>query len=78
MNDTGPGVGPGAWARHLSQPASGAPGPLSPAEARRVQRHLDRLQAAVNALSLQHHFLDDLLKKELPPLILWERTSVSV
>ena len=40
-----------------------------------IQRHLDRLQAAVNALSLQHHFLDDLLKKELPPLILWERTS---
>ena len=49
MNDTGPGVGPGAWARHLSQPASGAPGPLSPAEARRVQRHLDRLQAALDA-----------------------------
>jgi signal transduction histidine kinase len=40
-----------------------------------IQRHLDRLQAAINALSLQHHFLDDLLKKELPPLILWERTS---
>ena len=40
-----------------------------------IQRHLDRLQAAIIALSLQHHFLDDLLKKELPPLILWERTS---
>ncbi len=28
-----------------------------------IQRHLDRLQAAIIALSLQHHFLDDLLKK---------------
>jgi signal transduction histidine kinase len=58
------------------------PGPVHPRSARdrsltvaSIQRHLDRLQAAINALSLQHHFLDDLLKKELPPLILWERTS---
>ncbi|WP_319586461.1 CHASE2 domain-containing protein [uncultured Desulfobulbus sp.] len=40
-----------------------------------LQRHLDRLQAAANALSLQHHFLENLLKEELPPLILWEDTS---
>ncbi|MGD9947485.1 MAG: CHASE2 domain-containing protein [Desulfobulbus sp.] len=36
-----------------------------------LQRHLDRLQTAVQALSLQHHFLERLLKEELPPLILW-------
>jgi signal transduction histidine kinase len=36
-----------------------------------LQRHLDRLQAAIQALSLQHHFLERLLKEELPPLILW-------
>lgn len=40
-----------------------------------IQRHLDRLQAAANALSLQHHFLENLLKEELPPLILWEEGS---
>ena len=38
-----------------------------------IQRHLDRLQMVLNALNLQHHFLENLLKKELPPLILWER-----
>ncbi|MDD2463161.1 MAG: CHASE2 domain-containing protein [Desulfobulbus sp.] len=36
-----------------------------------LQRHLDRLQVATQALSLQHHFLEQLLKEELPPLILW-------
>ncbi len=38
-----------------------------------IQRHLDRLQTVLNALNLQHHFLENLLKEELPPLILWER-----
>lgn len=38
-----------------------------------AQQWLDRLQSGIKALSLQHHFLEDLLTKELPPLILWER-----
>ncbi len=47
----------------------------NPLTASAIQRHLDRLQVAVNALSLQHHFLENLLKEELPPLILWEEGS---
>ena len=43
-----------------------------------IQRHLDRLQTVINALSLQHLFLENLLKKELPPLILWEIGSGAV
>lgn len=43
-----------------------------------IQRHLDRLQTVIQALSLQHHFLENLLRKELPPLILWEQTSGAV
>ena len=43
-----------------------------------IQRHLDRLQAVIHALSLQHHFLENLLRKELPPLILWEQKSGAV
>ena len=43
-----------------------------------IQRHLDRLQNVIQALSLQHHFLENLLRKELPPLILWEETSGAV
>ena len=43
-----------------------------------IQRHLDRLQAVIQALSLQHHFLENLLRKELPPLILWEQRSGAV
>ncbi|MGI6655780.1 MAG: CHASE2 domain-containing protein [Desulfobulbus sp.] len=40
-----------------------------------VQRHLNRLQSAVHAISLQHHFLEHLLKEKLPALILWEEHS---
>lgn len=36
-----------------------------------LQRHLDLLQSVTQALRLQHHFLDNLLKEELPPMILW-------
>ena len=43
-----------------------------------VRRHLARLQAGVRALSLQHHFIENLLDKELPPLILWDRASENV
>lgn len=45
----------------------------NPLTASGIQRHLDRLQTVLNALNLQHHFLENLLKEELPPLILWER-----
>ncbi len=37
-----------------------------------IQDHLSRLQDAAKALSLQHHFLENLLHRELPPLILWD------
>ena len=47
----------------------------NPLTASAIQRHLDRLQTAVHALGLQHHFLEQLLKEELPPLILWEQAS---
>ncbi len=43
-----------------------------------VRRHLARLQAGVKALSLQHHFIENLLGKELPPLILWDQQSGEV
>ncbi len=43
-----------------------------------VRQHLARLQAGVKALSLQHHFIENLLSKELPPLILWDRASSTV
>ncbi len=43
-----------------------------------VRQHLARLQAGVKALSLQHHFIENLLSKELPPLILWDRASSNV
>lgn len=45
----------------------------NPLTASGIQRHLDRLQTVLNALNLQHHFLENLLKEELPPLILWEQ-----
>jgi len=47
----------------------------NPLTASAIRRHLDRLQTAAHALSLQHHFLENLLKEELPPLILWEEQS---
>ena len=47
----------------------------NPLTASAIPRHLDRLQTAAQALSLQHHFLENLLKEELPPLILWEEPS---
>lgn len=53
-----------------------APGPAaSPFTGSALHQHLDRLQAAVKALSLQHHFLERLLKEELPPLILWSENN---
>jgi len=35
--------------------------------------HLTHLQAGVKALSLQHHFIENLLREKLPPLILWDK-----
>lgn len=49
MTDTRPWTAPHAWARHLAALAPAPLEPLSPAEARRVQRYRDRLQAAVQA-----------------------------
>ncbi len=58
------------------RPAAGEAGArpvsLSPAG---LQGHLHRLQDAAAALGLQHHFLENLLHRELPPLILWESGS---
>lgn len=45
---------------------------LSPAG---IQDHLGRLKEAAAALGLQHHFLENLLNRELPPLILWDSGS---
>ena len=38
-----------AWARHLAEPSAALQAPLTAAEALRVQRHRDRLLAAVRA-----------------------------
>lgn len=40
-----------------------------------IKRHLAHLQAGVNVLSLQHHFIENILREELLPLILWDKTS---
>jgi len=43
-----------------------------------VRQHLAHLQAGIRALALQHHFIENILSKELPPLILWEQGSGKV
>ncbi|WP_028582977.1 CHASE2 domain-containing protein [Desulfogranum mediterraneum] len=40
-----------------------------------IQQHIQQLQDAADAITLQHRFLDDLLQQELPPLALWEAAS---
>jgi signal transduction histidine kinase/CHASE2 domain-containing sensor protein len=40
-----------------------------------IKHHLAHLQAGVKVLSLQHHFIENLLREELLPLILWDRHS---
>jgi len=40
-----------------------------------IERHLKHLQAGVKVLSLQHHFIENLLTEELLPLILWDKHS---
>ena len=39
---------------------------------RGMRQHLAHLQAGIRALSLQHHFIENILSRDLPPLILWE------
>ena len=43
-----------------------------------VRQHLTHLRAGVKALSLQHHFIENILSKELPPLILWDHANGNV
>jgi len=43
-----------------------------------VRQHLAHLQAGTRALALQHHFIENILSRELPPLILWEQQSGNV
>ena len=43
-----------------------------------TRQYLMHLQAGVRALSLQHHFIEHLLKEDLPPLILWDRETSEV
>ncbi len=45
---------------------------------RGVRQHLAHLQAGIRALALQHHFIENILSRELPPLILWERHTGNV
>ncbi len=43
-----------------------------------VRQHLAHLQTGTKALALQHHFIENILSRELPPLILWEQESGNV
>lgn len=43
-----------------------------------IRQHLTHLRAGVKALSLQHHFIENILSKELPPLILWDSSGGNV
>jgi signal transduction histidine kinase len=47
----------------------------APATTGGIKRHLTHLQAGVKVLSLQHHFIENILREELLPLILWDKTS---
>ena len=47
----------------------------APGTTRGIKRHLTHLQAGVKVLSLQHHFIENLLQEELLPLILWDKHS---
>ncbi len=42
-----------------------------------IQQYIHHLRVAADALGLQHNFLDNLLKEELPPLALWDATTRS-
>jgi len=40
-----------------------------------LKRHLNHLQSGVKVLTLQHHFIENILREELLPLILWDKNS---
>ncbi len=40
-----------------------------------IRQHISQLHASVNVMGLQHHFIENLLREELPPLILWDKSS---
>lgn len=43
-----------------------------------IRNHIAHMQDAVKVLSLQHHFIENLLIRDLPPLILWDKNSGQV
>lgn len=43
-----------------------------------LRRHISNLETGVQAIGLQNHFVNHLLKKETPPLIIWNKTSSEV
>ncbi len=47
----------------------------APATTSGLKRHLTHLQSGVKVLSLQHHFIENILREELLPLILWDKQS---
>ncbi len=47
----------------------------TPATADNLEKHLAHLRAGVKVLSLQHHFIERILREELLPLILWDKQS---
>ena len=49
--------------------------PPAPTSASGLKRHLIHLQDGVKVLSMQHHFIESILREELVPLILWDKHS---
>lgn len=43
-----------------------------------LRRHISNLESGVQAIGLQNHFVNHLLKKETPPLIIWNQTTNEV
>ena len=50
----------------------------APATSGGLKQHLAQLQAGLKVLSLQHHFIENLLREEQLPLILWDKQSGTV
>lgn len=40
-----------------------------------IARHISQIQEGIHLLSLQNHFMEHLLSRETPPLILWEKPA---
>jgi signal transduction histidine kinase/CHASE2 domain-containing sensor protein len=40
-----------------------------------IARHISQMQEGIHLLSLQNHFIEHLLSRETPPLILWEKPT---